>query len=184
MFAIYCMFIEKDVATVMQKMKKLNVHTVGSCSGLNTGIQNSLTWSNTFHIMLMNFFFFFLRFISGALNQTGDFCMTVSPEGNAAQTSPPDHSVPNKSMDSYLLCNKVRVYTSILYTVLPEGFVGLPLGTNGPLKLGIKFSNSVCFRSLDLTVFHTSYKLDMLAMTISEYRVLYHILPSKSWGYL
>nr|GEV70163.1 retrotransposon protein, putative, Ty1-copia subclass [Tanacetum cinerariifolium] len=59
----------------------------------------------------------------------------------AMEITPPDLAVPttnepdlNKSVDSYLLCNKVRVYTSIPDAVLPKGSVVLPLAEgNGQL---------------------------------------------------
>ncbi|GKC46911.1 double-stranded RNA-binding protein 1-like protein [Tanacetum coccineum] len=52
----------------------------------------------------------------------------------AMEITPPDVAVPTtngpnlkKSMESYLLCNKVRVYTSIPDAVLPKGSVVLPI---------------------------------------------------------
>ncbi|XP_023769881.1 double-stranded RNA-binding protein 3 isoform X1 [Lactuca sativa] len=78
---------------------------------------------------------------SGDVSKTGEAGLPVSPEENttsvtAATTATPldqSHSSieegdENKSMESYLLCNEVRVYTSIPVTVLPKGNVVLPIG--------------------------------------------------------
>ncbi|CAI9263451.1 unnamed protein product [Lactuca saligna] len=75
------------------------------------------------------------------VSKTGEAGLPVSPEKNttsvtAATTATPldqSHSSieegdENKSMESYLLCNEVRVYTSIPVTVLPKGNVLLPIG--------------------------------------------------------
>ncbi|XP_023769882.1 double-stranded RNA-binding protein 1 isoform X2 [Lactuca sativa] len=75
------------------------------------------------------------------VSKTGEAGLPVSPEENttsvtAATTATPldqSHSSieegdENKSMESYLLCNEVRVYTSIPVTVLPKGNVVLPIG--------------------------------------------------------
>lgn len=65
---------------------------------------------------------------------SSDICLPTLPEVTAMEITPPDLAVPttdepdlNKSAESYLLCNKVRVYTSMPDVALPKGSVVLPI---------------------------------------------------------
>lgn len=76
------------------------------------------------------------RSVSGELSKNSELCLPVLPEEKAMATA----SLPSettlsiketnskKFKESYLICNKVRVHTSIPTTVLPNGTVMLPIG--------------------------------------------------------
>lgn len=72
---------------------------------------------------------------SGGVSKTGEADGPVLPEEMVTPATPPGQSAVSieeadskRSMESYLLCNKVRVYTSIPVTALPKGTVMLPIG--------------------------------------------------------
>ncbi|KAI3700408.1 hypothetical protein L2E82_45034 [Cichorium intybus] len=76
-----------------------------------------------------------LTHFTSDVSKTSEVSLSVSPEEKATAATPPGQSALSieepdrkKYMESYLLCNMVRVHTSIPVTVLPKGTVMLPIG--------------------------------------------------------
>ncbi|KAI3756666.1 hypothetical protein L1987_56488 [Smallanthus sonchifolius] len=83
--------------------------------------------------------------LKSALNETGESWLPVLPDDEDKKVASFDQSLlsitepnsiesiitepnPIKSMDTYLLCNKIRVYTGIPDKMLTRGNVVLPIG--------------------------------------------------------